>query len=304
MRIIGLWAINGIGLGHTARISLIGKALTRKGVKVKFLVEHLSQRDYLRRENHAGPILIQSRPWKLPQIRKQTAELRIKTYLSDIDGFIGDLGSIPQRKDIYNLIPSNVTIHFLLRWMTKQRWESFIGRLSFYERAKAVVVSPREFFETVTQIDTHSFAGLDDRLVFLDGFIFHRPRNVKRERTPKIHSIAFCCGAGGVHSTKGLHELQEVVTGLDLIKQRSGDNVTIDAWIGNNKRLENICSNEHDFFRGVYGANNSPFPNWNEYELVVGRCGYNTFLEVMSTRALFLTSAFESDGEWKNDSLR
>ena len=84
MKIIVLWAINGIGLGHTSRISLVAKELKRNGVNVKFLVEHTPQEHYLRMENHKESILTIPRPWKLPLNQKHTAEISIQEYLSDV----------------------------------------------------------------------------------------------------------------------------------------------------------------------------------------------------------------------------
>ena len=94
--------------------------------------------------------------------------------------------------------------------------------------------------------------------------------------------------------------------GSDSDSQRAeilGNEVKLDAWVGRNHDLRDYALRLKVFDR-VQGIADAITPCWDDYQLVVGRCGFNTFLEVMMSRALLLTGVFESDGEWNTEILK
>jgi len=304
MKTVGLWAINGVGLGHTARQSLVARSVKQSVAAVKFLVEHDQQKAYLEKEGHIDPILVCKRPWKLTNSERNSAEADIRAYFSDISHLIADMGSIPTRDSLGSSVPPNISPFFLLRWMTNERWEPISRRIQNDPGLKAIIVAPRDVFESVTKINTASRI-FTNQIRFIDGFVLPPMYPTTGPKgDPNTFRIAFCCGAGGMHSSSGYDEFIEVLLGLSQFKNYSGSDLRIDAWVGSSLAVRQMCEAQKSLFETVCGVDTTTRPEWGKYDIVIGRCGYNTFLEVMQTSSVFVTGVFESDQEWDLTSLR
>lgn len=304
MKTIGLWAINGVGLGHTSRQSLVADALKKAGAAVKFLVEHDQQEYFLKNEGHCDPILVCERPWKLSGLERSIAEKHVRSYLSDLTHLIADMGSIPRRTYLRSSVPREVRSYFLLRWMSKERWEPIERAIHDDPSVRAIIVVPRTLFESITGINTGSniFA---NQVRFIDGFVLpQKYLTSNRKEAAKIFRVAFCCGSGGVHSHKGYEEFTEVLLGLSKFKYHLGNELRVDAWVGSNSVVRKMCETHGTLFESVLGVKTTTRPYWDDYDIVIGRCGYNTLIEVMQTSSTFVTGPFESDKEWDLVSLR
>jgi len=297
-----LWAINGKGIGHTARMTALGRQMMADVWDSTIIIESPSQETYLKRSVLSDtPRVIIQRPWRVSSQEKQYNEQMLSIAFADCDVLVADLGGVPKFENLSHLGLPSLSI-FLLRWMTNERWTRLLTRLAEYPQKGIVcfVCVPQELFLLWAGIEHDELANLRHQIRFLDGFVFNSSDNA-----PDIKyrlDIAFTCGLGGVHGTNGQRELEELLSGTILVA-KSNPNIEADAWVGNNADLFSMASNA-GCFRRIYRFNDGFAPVWNQYCVVVGRCSVNTFAEIMNSATLFLTAACASDGEWTTDSLR
>lgn len=293
---LALWAINGIGSGHTVRISRLAVELRLRGLEIKFIFEHESQRTLLESGYADVPILLVPRPWKVTGTLRNSSKKAIKEFLKDVDGLVLDVGSVTSQHNLQPLLPNNVSPIFLLRWMTSDRWQPVAANLLDYKSAIGIFVMPQQFFMEMTGLGEPDFCSFRERIYFINGFIYNPTLDYKEQRNNSRLRVCFCCGAGGIHSGRGYIELQEVIQGFYIVREKLSPRIKMDAWVGHNEDLRKLAT-EVGVFDRVVGFNENTTPHWDDYKVIVGRCGYNTFIEVMKSSALFVTSVFESDGE-------
>lgn len=297
MKKVALWAINGVGLGHTVRVALLMSELHQLGLTIKIICENTKQLAFFPALDDRIEILVAPRPWKVVESEKVQAEATIRYFLKDVDGIIADMFSVPRKEDLESLLPKGIKPIFLIHWMTRGRWNGVVERLVRYDGAKAIVVLPQPFFEGYMGGPISGLTLLENRVQFLRGFIPRLLPASRIEGIGKNSRIAFCCGAGGVHSEKGMIELEEAMYGVCLAKKRSRNLIAIDAMVGNNEALRLLALKSGVFDR-VFSTIDNMIPQWDEYQIIVGRCGFTSFVEIMATRAILITCLFESDGEW------
>lgn len=292
--IVALWAINGLGLGHTARIRALAEEFVLLGCQVRIAVEHDIQAKYIRHAVGSGvSIATVPRPWKAPDHERAHLRDSLRAFLANADVVIADMASVPPPDEFEPLLPQGVCPVFLLRWMTKTFWRERVApRLTAYTQAHIVVVQPCSLQHPALSLGApHTKC----TIWFAPGFLVARPpTNATPSATP---AVAFTCGACGTHSLRGHSELAVAIRGLVAAREHVPSTIPFDAWTGSDSGLR-FLAEDSGIFRRVITLDDYIVPEWNQYSVVVCRPSFNTFLEVLQTDAWIVTSTFESDGEW------
>lgn len=300
---VALWAINGVGLGHTVRVCALASAFLRRGCKVKLLFEDRQQARILDSLGTHVEVEYALRPWKHEDVAGENS-LKIRRFLSDCGLVVADMASVPPAQSFLNLVKKDTSVVFLLRWMSHRFLvERVLRRWSDFARGNVVVVLPESLFRLLLGEPLEESL---PRFWFAPGFVFRsrESRSVEKSRDGQSAvRLAFTCGAGGTHSARGTDELRQALLGVAEARANLPAGVLCHAWVGANYELEAVA-NSCNRFDLVAPLQSSLSPDWSQYQIIFTRPSFNTIVEIMQTKAAILTGHFESDAEWAQNSLQ
>ena len=302
---VALWAINGIGLGHTARVCALAEKFLLEGCDVRLIFEHEQQASVLGPLSALINVEFAGRPWNLQgcSVVERHAN-KIRKFLSDCTLVVADMASVAPAGPFLSLVNADAEIVFLLRWMSRSFLiDRVLKRWTEYNRGNVIVVLPETLFDLV--LGAPSVHPLP-RFWFSQGFVF---RDYSKEIPERVFErdapvrIAVTCGAGGTHSTRGTEQLRQVLLGIAEAKSKLAASVECHAWVGANAELE-LVARSCGLFDVVARLSSTERPDWSQYQVVVSRPSFNTTVELMQTDAAIITGPFESDGESTPEMLR
>lgn len=291
--LVGFWSINGVGMGHTARVAIIAKSVIELGHEVAFLCESKSQIEFIEGRLPGAPVALARRPWRSDDAE---ADLFVATrFARQAHILVIDQGTVPEAAVLSPVVgTTGCPVAFVVRWLAPEHWEErVLRRLASYPdmRFRAIAAFPRTFAP-------HRRTAYADppQLIFPSGFVVASGGSPSESSgTPRI---AFTCGAGGTHSQRGQRELEEALLGVaQACAGPRARKYRADAWVGSNARLVEFAA-EMGCFAAVRTFSVSESPRWGDYAVVVGRPSFNTLFEVLDSGATFVTGEFESDQEW------
>lgn len=291
-----MWSINGVGIGHTQRILKLSRCLDANS---RFITETETQNVFLQQRGiRTDQISTIPRYWKAPSSRRNEYLDNLAEILSGCDLLVADLGGLPEYIDIAPVLHSELKAVFVLRWFTLPKLLQIEQRLLKYPWANVYVLFflPKEFLIDIIEHSSNLSLFQDPRVKFLSGSI---------TRTKSEHDaadIAFTCGLGGVHSHLGQYELKRSFDAI-LSAREQGLYKSLHLWSGKNQLLENLGRRTY-LCDKVFSLDDLLDPDWSQYPIVFGRPSFNTFIEIMSTGALFVTCVFECDREWNLSMLK